>query len=320
MKQFLAILLVALFAVTFAAAQQTEADKYNLLKKLFGIPQDYTLGRFDEEADLSYIRYLLQDEQADSEFFKKLGKLFKKALPYLKAGVKEYVNNSFDEEADFKFGKLLKKVGKVGLKLGKAYLRTQGIPLEDEVKVVRRRRFGPRRQRVPRFPRVRRERRIRRRSAEVESDKFFKKIGKLFKKALPYLKAGVKEYVNNNLADTQATPGQIAANFARGQIGRCYSQAQRLGNPCFDCSGLVLKSWAAAGRNVPTYTGAYPGGLREVSVNAMQEGDIVFRPGHVGIYVGGGQIVSAENSKNGVQMRDVNTYKKWFGITKVFRP
>ncbi|KAL9645168.1 hypothetical protein ABK040_002371 [Willaertia magna] len=156
---------------------------------------------------------------------------------------------------------------------------------------------------------------------DVESDKFFKKLGKLFKKALPYLKAGVKEYVNNNLADTQAwTPGQIAANFARGQIGRCYSQAQRYGNPCFDCSGLVLKSWAAAGRSVPTYTGAYPGGLREVSVNAMQEGDIVFRPGHVGIYVGGGQIVSAENSKNGVRMRDVNTYKKWFGITKVFRP
>ncbi|KAL9655953.1 hypothetical protein ABK040_007574 [Willaertia magna] len=98
--------------------------------------------------------------------------------------------------ADIKFGKIFKKIGKIGLNLGKAYLRTQGIPLEDsnEVKLVRRR-FN-RRQRVPRF---RRERRIvRRRRTEVESDKFFKKIGKLFKKALPYLKAGVKDYVNNN--------------------------------------------------------------------------------------------------------------------------
>ncbi|KAL9644838.1 hypothetical protein ABK040_005320 [Willaertia magna] len=162
------------------------------------------------------------DEIPEEESDLKLNELFVQILPYLKAGVKEYVNNNFDEQSDKffkKLGKLLKKVGKVGLKLGKAYLRTQGIPLEDEVAVRRVRRV--RRIRAPRF---RRERVIRRRRAvveadnflldilkgaakeyvnrnwdnEVESDKFFKKLGKLFKKALPYLKAGVKDYVNNN--------------------------------------------------------------------------------------------------------------------------
>ncbi|KAL9645861.1 hypothetical protein ABK040_003591 [Willaertia magna] len=34
------------------------------------------------------------------KFFKKLGKLLKKALPYLKVGVKEYVNNNFDQLVD----------------------------------------------------------------------------------------------------------------------------------------------------------------------------------------------------------------------------
>ncbi|KAL9654754.1 hypothetical protein ABK040_008549 [Willaertia magna] len=181
-------------------------------------------------------------------------KFFKKLFKVVKQVGKGYINQHFDEEADFKFGKLLKKVG---LKLGKAYLRTQGIPLEDELVVTTKRRAVRRHNRGPR--------RHYKRRAQVESDKFFKKIGKLFKKALPYLKAGVKEYVNNNLADSQLSAGEIAANYARSQIGACYSQQQRLGNPCFDCSGLVLKSWEAAGRNVPSYTGAYTGGLRDVT-------------------------------------------------------
>ncbi|KAL9650105.1 hypothetical protein ABK040_011276 [Willaertia magna] len=172
--------------------QQTEeSDKF--WKKLLKV-----VGQVGKGALKAYVNNNF-DEESD-KFFKKLGKLLKKTLPYLKAGVKEYINNNFDEEADFKFGKLLKKVGKIGLKLGKAYLRTQGLPLEDnEVAVPRRairRRRTIRRIRAPRFERAV----IRRRRANVEESdaEFFKKLGKLFKKALPYLKAGVKEYVNNN--------------------------------------------------------------------------------------------------------------------------
>ncbi|KAL9652534.1 hypothetical protein ABK040_000104 [Willaertia magna] len=150
MKYFIAILLIALFAVAFVscAQQQVEADNI-FLDILKGAAKDYVNKNWDNE------------EQADAEFFKKLGKLFKKALPYLKAGVKDYVNNNFDEAADFKFGKLFKKIGKIGLKLGKAYLRTKGIPLEDN----------------------------------EQADKFWKKLWGVVKQVG---KGAIKSYVNQN--------------------------------------------------------------------------------------------------------------------------
>ncbi|KAL9655526.1 hypothetical protein ABK040_002193 [Willaertia magna] len=68
-------------------------------------------------------------------------------------------------ESDIKFGKILKKIGKVGLKLGKAYLRTQGLPLEDKVIAG----IGERRRR--------RNRQERRRRAERRVEKaLFKKL------------------------------------------------------------------------------------------------------------------------------------------------
>ena len=73
----------------------------------------------------------------------------------------------------------------------------------------------------------------------------------------------------------------------------------------FDCSGLMMWAWGRAGRSLPHSSAAQYGATRRVSAGDLQPGDLVFYGSpihHVGMYIGGGQIVHAPHSGDVVRV------------------
>jgi cell wall-associated NlpC family hydrolase len=64
----------------------------------------------------------------------------------------------------------------------------------------------------------------------------------------------------------------------------------------FDCSGLTMYAWAAAGVQLPHHSSDQINVGRQVSQSELQPGDLVFfySPiSHVGIYEGNGMMIHA---------------------------
>jgi cell wall-associated NlpC family hydrolase len=94
--------------------------------------------------------------------------------------------------------------------------------------------------------------------------------------------------------------GAVVA-FALAQVGKPYRFAAS-GPSAFDCSGLVAAAYARVGIGLPHQTGGLAGRGRPVARADLRPGDLVFTdPGHVGIYIGGGQMVHAATVRGGVK-------------------
>ena len=109
--------------------------------------------------------------------------------------------------------------------------------------------------------------------------------------------------------------GEIAADFALSQIGKPY-QWGAVGPSTYDCSGLAMVAWAHAGVSILHYTGDQWDEGTHVPLNDMQRGDLVFYATnnadpatihHVGIYIGGGEMVDAPYT--GVDVRIDSIYQ-----------
>jgi len=83
------------------------------------------------------------------------------------------------------------------------------------------------------------------------------------------------------------------------------------GTTGFDCSGLVLYSFAGVGIKLPHYSGAQYGLGRKIPASQMRRGDVIFYgPGgsqHVTIYLGQGQMLEAPDVGLKVRVAPVRT-------------
>jgi len=102
---------------------------------------------------------------------------------------------------------------------------------------------------------------------------------------------------------------KIAIHYALAQVGKAYVWGAA-GPNAFDCSGLMMRAWGAAGIGLPHSSAAQAGMGTPVSQSQLQPGDLVFyyHPiSHVGMYIGGGLIVNAENPSVGVKITGLNS-------------
>lgn len=119
-------------------------------------------------------------------------------------------------------------------------------------------------------------------------------------------------------APAASDTASIAVQTALAQQGKPYVYAA--GGPgSFDCSGLTAYAWAAAGVSLPHNAAAQYGYGTHVSLDALQPGDLLFyySPiGHVGIYIGGGQMVHAPTSGDVVRVVSIYATGTPVGATR----
>ena len=113
---------------------------------------------------------------------------------------------------------------------------------------------------------------------------------------------------NSNKGNSSSNSSSSSGSYVSGStVSRAYSA---LGKPyvwgaagpnSFDCSGLV--SFCLTGRYSHTYSSSDFVGLTKVS--NPQPGDICVRVGHVGVYIGGGQMIHAPHTGDVVKISAV---------------
>ena len=112
--------------------------------------------------------------------------------------------------------------------------------------------------------------------------------------------------------------GASVANFALQFVGNPYVYGGTSLTNGADCSGFVMSVYRNFGVSLPHSSG----GDRSVGYDVgglanAQAGDIVCYSGHVGIYIGNGQIVHASTAATGIKVSNAN-YRNVVAVRRIF--
>lgn len=118
---------------------------------------------------------------------------------------------------------------------------------------------------------------------------------------------------SKTLKVTVINPDDIAPNkgmvpTARSRLG-CPYKWGATGPTRFDCSGFTQWVYRKNGKSIPRTSGGQKSGGRRLPLSQAKPGDIVWRPGHVGIYVGGGRVIHAPHTGAVVSYTSVSGFR-----------
>jgi peptidoglycan hydrolase-like protein with peptidoglycan-binding domain len=123
----------------------------------------------------------------------------------------------------------------------------------------------------------------------------------------PMLRAEPAAYVSRSSA------AATAVRYALDQLGKRYRWGGQ-GPDTYDCSGLTMMAYHAAGVQIPRVSRWQYGSGRHVPLNRLVAGDLVFyarnpaKPstiGHVGMFLGAGRMVEAANPRAPIRIASI---------------
>ena len=109
--------------------------------------------------------------------------------------------------------------------------------------------------------------------------------------------------------NTTSPQRQQIVKTALGLLGKGYRYAGN-GPDAYDCSGFVNAVMTSCGISIARTSYEICNAGTQVGITGLRPGDIVGRPGHVGIYIGGGNFVHAAESSTGVITDSVEVYNR----------
>ena len=153
-------------------------------------------------------------------------------------------------------------------------------------------------------------------------------------------KAAAKQSTNHTTAGNTTSKASTSGNAASGNSGTAASASdaglgrqiadyglQFVGNPYVyggtsltngaDCSGFVQSVYRNFGINLPRTSGEQGAcGSAVASLAEAQPGDLIWYSGHIGIYIGNGQIVHASSAKTGIKVSNAG-YRTILSIRRI---